>query len=337
MHPPTFAASSSQAEGNLHPTMWSKHAFLNKYPPRTVEVKAGTPSEWIISQNLYKNLSESSSTGAAVAPSPVRPDLGFQTASNAAEPPAAVDRTGYPWFELYPKVETNTVEALPELVKDGVPAPATIPNHHASGPCDRTGYPWFELYPRVEQSQANATTASDSAEPISRIPKPPFTEKPAGCFGYLPSDMNSPAVQTSGSTQSPPKFAVDPRFSNAESSCLDISDTECPEFASPNTPPPQYNPDSYEHGHYGYPLFYPPTSHLENMLCRAAVLSADDWLRTRQRTQVSAPSKGGAKRKIRKILRSKRAAAAKCCRTVWGAVVLVLDRLGPTRDDVFLH
>ncbi|KDQ17612.1 hypothetical protein BOTBODRAFT_172066 [Botryobasidium botryosum FD-172 SS1] len=169
--------STSQPKGTPRPAPWSKYPFLSRYPPRTVMVRVATPTEWAISQKIYKDMSKPPTIEVASVTPGVVP----------------VDRTGYPFFELYPPVKNFQSEVAPEAAKaeatsssdrSGYPHFELYPKvdkiqvceassasaEETPRPCDRTGYPWFELYPSVKQEQKEEAVPAISKEVSSSIP-----------------------------------------------------------------------------------------------------------------------------------------------------------------------
>ncbi|KDQ17667.1 hypothetical protein BOTBODRAFT_172106 [Botryobasidium botryosum FD-172 SS1] len=206
--------SASQLEDTSRPAPWSKHPFLNRYPPRTVMVRAGTPSEWVASQNLYKNISEPLTLEEAASSPEVDDELVIPSGTEAR---IHVDRTGYPFFELYPPMKDTQSEPISSPDRSGYPyfelypkiekqqaredASANSSDTKTSQPCDRTGYPWFELYPSVEQDPDEAICAilqKEATSIIDRSGYPHFELYPPVKKENVHDTAASPAISASG-------------------------------------------------------------------------------------------------------------------------------------------
>ncbi|KDQ17669.1 hypothetical protein BOTBODRAFT_172108 [Botryobasidium botryosum FD-172 SS1] len=136
---------------------WTKSPYLECYPPLRLSVPT---------LSLYHNISEDfaayfESEAAIVQPraclsSVAEEPEGLEEpiAPKGREPQADVDRSGYPWFELYPKVKKDQDESA---IDSQVPAN------------DRSGYPHFELYPPVNDNKPASTPLEIQDSPCENV------------------------------------------------------------------------------------------------------------------------------------------------------------------------
>ncbi|KDQ17708.1 hypothetical protein BOTBODRAFT_185801 [Botryobasidium botryosum FD-172 SS1] len=110
----------------------------------------------------------------------------------ALAPKIPSDRSGYPWFELYPAVQATSEKAVKATSSEepfvarpvdrtGYPFFELYPA--VAKPSDRSGYPWFELYPAIQVTPEIFKVApfeeSFVAQPVDRTGYPLFELYPA--------------------------------------------------------------------------------------------------------------------------------------------------------------
>jgi len=85
----------------------------------------------------------------------------LSSSHSAASAKVSVDRSGYPWFEIYPAVTMGASRAPTD--RSGYPYfdlyPVVKPSQATSSISDRSGYPFFELYPAVKVPQGLRVSA----------------------------------------------------------------------------------------------------------------------------------------------------------------------------------
>ncbi|KDQ17672.1 hypothetical protein BOTBODRAFT_172111 [Botryobasidium botryosum FD-172 SS1] len=253
-----------------------------------------------------------------------------------------VSQPRYPWFDLYPPFKSSQSNIILSTLENGARLRAIQEGCSEDTPkiSQELGCPYAELCAAIKNKEvAPLMAVHEPVRPECSLSAPFHGAAAKTCHRTDYPDIEPCPIpnhfSTRSSTQHLPELAVEPfpAASRELSSLLNISYTDC---VIPDYPPPEYTRGSYE-SEYAYTELSFPFE--EALSTRGAAMIAEERERTRQLAQGATSRKVKAKSKgsVRKALRSKRAMAGKCCRTVWGAVVPILDRLGPTEDEVFLH